>query len=188
MWGLTATGANTLAHTYAILLTHIDDAYREWWEHHLHLDPIRGTPLQPTTHEPCLYHGIVAGCLLLLLCQVDDFAIACMDTQIAEGVIKTIESKMTVKVHSLGIITRFHGVDVQQTQYYIKLSMHKYLTKMLMNHGWSLTISSSSTRLPLQPDSNYITSLETANRPTTTDEQGKLKQRNKEYLNCVLHY
>ncbi len=54
--------------------------------------------------------------------------------------------------------------------------MHKYLTKMLMNHGWSLITSSSSTRLPLQTDSNYITSLETTNRPTTTDEQEKLKQ------------
>jgi hypothetical protein len=151
------------------------------WEKHI--DAIlRGIPVQPTIHEACLYHGIVAGCLLLLLHQVDDFAIACKDTKIAEGVIKTIECKMTIKVHSLGIITQFNGVDVQQTQYYIKLSMHKYPTKMLMNHGWSLTTSSSSTRLPLQPDSNYITSLETAKRPTTTNEQEQLKQ---EFFNTV---
>ena len=89
-------------------------------------------------HEQCLYHGIVAGQLLLCLQQVDGFAIACNNIKVAGGVIKTVESKITITVHSLGIITRFNGVDVQQTQYYIKLSMHKYLTKMLMNHGWSI--------------------------------------------------
>ncbi len=110
--GLTVIGAD-IANAFAEapppeapLYMYIDDAYREWWEHHLHLDPIpqectvvqvfhaiqghpesphlwekhihailRGIPLQPTTHEPCLYHGIVAGHLLLLLQQVDDLLV-----------------------------------------------------------------------------------------------------------------
>lgn len=73
--------------------------------------------LKPTTHEQCLYHGIVAGQLLLCLQQVDGFAIACNNIKVAEGVIKTVEGKITITVHSLGIITRFNGVDFQWTQY-----------------------------------------------------------------------
>jgi hypothetical protein len=33
--------------------------------------------MHPTTHEPCLYSGIIVGHCVLFLCQVDDFSIAC---------------------------------------------------------------------------------------------------------------
>jgi hypothetical protein len=64
--------------------------------------------LQPCTHEPCLYftrdyNG--TGKTVLFLQQVDDFAVACEDTDTAKLVIKQINEKMTIDVKDLGQIT-----------------------------------------------------------------------------------
>ena len=58
---------------------------------------------------------------VIFLHQVDDFAIACEDSDTAKQVTHNINSKMTIDVKELGIIQQYNGVDVQQTQQYIKL-------------------------------------------------------------------
>jgi hypothetical protein len=99
----------------------IDDAFRDWWENHLHRPPIpkhhtvvkvnnaiQGHPesprlweklidqiwntigFKPTTHEPCLYYGIIKGNYTLFLRQVDDFAIATSTKQQATEIIQEI--------------------------------------------------------------------------------------------------
>ena len=58
---------------------------------------------------------------------MDDFAISASTPDIANEIIDIIDSHMTIKVKPLGIIDRFNGVDVKQTQQYIKLSNGTYI-------------------------------------------------------------
>ena len=80
---------------------------------------IRQLKLVPCKHEPCLYYSTNynnTGKTVMLLCQVDDFAVACSDSATARQVISDINSQMTINVKQLGTITRFNGIDVQQCQ------------------------------------------------------------------------
>ncbi len=128
---------------------------------------IRELDLKPCTHEPNLYYTpdyANTGKMVLFLRQVDDFAIACQDTETADAVIEAINSKMTIEVKKLGMITRFNGVDVLQTRHYVKLSNATYIKKILANHPW-LTHEAyppSLYPLPMRADSMYQRKLELA--------------------------
>ena len=92
---------------------------------------IKELNLQPCTHEPNLYYTKNyngTGKTVLLLRQVDDFAIACADKSTATDVIQSINSKMTIDVKEIGMIDRFNGVD--NPEYHRKL---KTATPLLMN-------------------------------------------------------
>jgi len=78
---------------------------------------IRALNLQPCTHEPCLYYTRNynnTGKTVLFLRQVDDFAVAAENKDIAKLVIKEIDEKMSIKVKELGLIECFNGVDIEQ--------------------------------------------------------------------------
>jgi hypothetical protein len=96
-----------------------DKAFCNWWVNHKKRDPIphgamipillamQGHPKSPrlwekhadrilhkiglflTTHEPCLYSGIINGLRVLFLQQVDDFAVACSDESTANRLLDT---------------------------------------------------------------------------------------------------
>lgn len=66
---------------------------------------------------------------------MDDFAVACQDTNIANKVIDIISAELSAPMHKLGLITRYNGLDVTQTRDYIKLHSRTYLTKILKNLG-----------------------------------------------------
>jgi hypothetical protein len=60
---------------------------------------IKELNLQPCTHEPCLYFSNNynnTGKTVLFLRQVDNFAVACQDKEIAHDVISKINNKMTI--------------------------------------------------------------------------------------------
>jgi len=80
------------------------------WEKHIHhILTILG--LRATTHSPCMYTGMIDGTRILLLRQVDDFAVAAKDVAIATNLIQQINSKMRIQLKVLGIIDRFNGLD-----------------------------------------------------------------------------
>ena len=93
------------------------------------IDSILKTKLQfkATTHEPCLYSGNFQGERLLFLRQVDDFAVAANNKEVATNLITAINEQMRIEVKHLGLIDRFNGLDIQQTRYYVKISCEKYL-------------------------------------------------------------
>ena len=100
---------------------------------------IKKLNLKPCHHEPCLYYtNNIFGTkkTVLFLRQVDDFAVACQDKDIAEQVIQAIDSKMTIKIKNLGILSRFNGVDILQSRHYIKLSNKTYIKKISSHHNW----------------------------------------------------
>ena len=142
---------------------------------------IRHLNLQPCTHEPCLYftrNYNNTGKTVLFLRQVDDFAIACQDRDLAKQVIHDINSKMTIDVKELGQIHRYNGVDVEQTRDYVKIYNPTYIDKILLRHDWIKNEKPLSLHpIPIKSDAPYQRQLETAPH---SDEQ-EIKKLEKEY-------
>ena len=146
------------------LFVRIDNQYREWYKQRfnqdipnnyvlpvqkalqghpessrlwaLHMDKILKSKfnLKPTTQEGCLYQGIYKNEEVLFLRQVDDFAVATKHESTATSLIKEIDSHMTIQIKDLGLITRYNGVDITQSKYYIKISNETYINKLLKEH------------------------------------------------------
>ena len=104
--------------------------------------------------------------------QVDDFAVSAETKTIAEDVIEDINGKMTVKVRSLGVINRFNGVDITQSQYYIKISNETYINKILQHKQWldaSIPGMFSPQYIPMHHDPEVNKQIEEA-EPIPQDE------------------
>jgi hypothetical protein len=129
--------------------------------------------LHPTTHEPCLYQGTINGKLVLFLRQVDDFAIATHDEDTANYIIAAISKHLQLPIHNLGIITRFNGINVDQTKHYVKLHCTKYLTKMLQHHPWALTEGTHP--IPFPSDKTALAKILNCPIPTTDLEKKQLE-------------
>ena len=63
--------------------------------------------------------------------QVDSFSISACTKDIANEIIESINSKMTIELKPLGVINRFNGVDIAQTRYFIKVHNRTYIEKIL---------------------------------------------------------
>ncbi len=56
---------------------------------------------------------------------------ATVDEATANHVIQTINGYLHLPIHNMGLITRFNGMDIDQTSH-----CHKYITKMASLHEW----------------------------------------------------
>ena len=102
------------------------------WEKHA--DTIlRNCGLSPTTHEPCLYSGLIEGERVLFKRQVDDFAVAAPSERIANILFDMIDDAITFPMKRMGLITLFNGLDITQTREYIKVSAETYINKKLQS-------------------------------------------------------
>jgi hypothetical protein len=137
------------------------EAGRLWQE--LILSILLGPPLnfKTTTHERNLYCGTLDGKLVLVCRQVDDFAIGCACVKTAERLIEIINSHVSTKNQGMGTLTasgyshRYNGLDIHQTQRYIKISCETYVQRLLQTHGWESPGPKESDRpdsVPLHPD------------------------------------
>ena len=82
---------------------------------------------------------------------------------------------MQNKIHKLGILQRFNGVDILQSRNYIKLSNKTYIEKILK--GKNIIEPHSATHpIPMQTDSKYQEQLETA-APASEDEIAALEKQ-----------
>ena len=83
---------------------------------------------------------------------------------------------MTIAINKLGRLTRFNGVDIEQTQHYIKLYNRTYIEKILRNHQWlNNEMPTSKFPTPMSSESKYQRELENA-KPLTDLEQAKLEK------------
>jgi len=106
-----------------------------------------------TTHERNIYLGKVKDEIVYICQQVDDFAIASNSIAVGKYIIAKIDKKVTTS--SKGIGTEYNGIDVQQTQNYIKLHCKSYIEKVLLSHGWTEPSPSELMRhniVPISPD------------------------------------
>jgi hypothetical protein len=111
-----------------------DRAFMEWWVDHLKRPPIptghvvpvlsamQGHPesprlwekhadailcelgLTPTTHEPCLYSGLINGTRVIFMRQVDDFAIAAPDEHTANVLLDLLDDELTMPIKRQGLL------------------------------------------------------------------------------------
>ena len=127
---------------------------------------IKELNLKACTHEPNLYYTdnyAQTNKTVLFMKQVDDFCVSCKDRDTAKNVIAAINAKMTIDVKELGLISRFNGVNVEQTRYYIKLSNAVYLKKIFKNHPWLETETLvGDFPIPMRTDNTYLHELESA--------------------------
>jgi hypothetical protein len=99
----------------------------------------------------------------MILCQVNDFILAIPDPAIADKIYTCIgkllqqPAKETIPFVNEGLATEFNGIDVLQTQDYIKISSDSYIHRLLKTHGWDTPVDTTSApRKPLPPDSYTI--------------------------------
>jgi hypothetical protein len=146
------------------------EAPRLW---HKHFDGILITKMgfQHTTHEVCLYfkhHNIYR--LILVLRQVDDFIIGAKTMQLCLDIKQQIQDNMVNPLNELGIIKRFNGLDIQQTQHYIKISCQTYIDKIVEYHKWQHE-HTANLPIPMRNDSTYQANLELSYGPEDVKEQ-----------------
>ena len=142
---------------------------------------IRKLKLTPCTHEPNLYYASnykgMTSKKVLLLRQVDDFAISCEDEKLFKEVIADIQSEMTIAINKLGRLSRFNGVDIEQTRHYVKLFNSTYIRKILINHEWLKNeVPAANFPTPMCSESSYLRQLEDAT-PLSPVEQARLEKK-----------
>ena len=86
--------------------------------------------LTPTVHEPCLYSGVINDQWVLFMQQVNDFSIAAPAVQTADILMDLIDDKLKIPIKRQGYLDKYNGVDMQQTRYYIKISLKTYFDKI----------------------------------------------------------
>ena len=86
------------------------EAPRLWEKHADRI--LRKCGLTPTTHEPCLYSGLVDGQRVLFKRQVDDFAVAAPSERVANILFDMIDDEITFPMKQMGLISLFNGLDI----------------------------------------------------------------------------
>jgi len=113
------------------------------WE--IHINAILTSPelnFKTTTHDCTIYTANFDGERVYLLHQVDDFALACTNKALANKIYDTIGKKLQLPnedkppFSKMGLINNFNGINVTQTDLYIKISCATYINRLVTTHGW----------------------------------------------------
>jgi hypothetical protein len=146
------------------------------WEKHA--DAIlRDLGLTPTTHEPCLYSGTIAGKRVIFKRQVDDFAIAALDEEMADILLDLIDDQLSIPLKRQGLLDMFNGIDVTQTRDYIKINCHTYINKFCEKYlnMWLHKVPMTENRpTPLPTNATWIKKFNAAAGPADPKQQLQL--------------
>ena len=111
---------------------------------------------------------------------VDDFAIACESETIAKDFVHVIDNKMSISIKYLGLLTRFNGVDIEQSRRTIKIHSATYIKKILREHDWLNTSRPCHTfPIPIKSEPTYSRTLEQAKSPTLDKDKSALQRQMK---------
>ena len=104
-----------------------------------------------TSHERNLYHGCFNDVPVYICRQVDDIAVAAPTVALGQQLIAAIGTHVQLAGNSL--LTKFNGVQVEQSSNYIRLHCSNYIDRLIERHGWttpsSTTPSSFDVREPM---------------------------------------
>jgi hypothetical protein len=187
-----------------------DQAFKEWWVHHKKQPPLEDgmvipilsamqghleSPrlwekhadailqelgLTPTTHEPCLYSGVIDGKRVIFKRQVDDFALAVPDERTATILLDMIDEKLTIPMKRQGFLDMYNGIDVTQTRDYIKISSKSFIEKICEKYltTWMQNFTSTDDRpTPLPTDPTWYKKFNAATGDPDPKIQAKLAQK-----------
>jgi hypothetical protein len=138
---------------------------------------LRDIGLTPTTHEPCLYFGVIDCKRVIFKRQVDDFAIAAPDETTANILLNLIDDHLSIPLKRQGLLDLFNGINVTQTRAYIKIDCHTYIEKFSTKYvnTWLHKIPMTENRpTPLPTDPTWIKKFNAAVGPTDPSEQQAL--------------
>jgi len=131
------------------------EAARLWEEHMSAI--LKDVGFKNTMHEKNIYTGQFCGKKVLLVRQVDDFALGCRQESMAKSVYANIGAKLALHNEAeapfeyLGLVDSFDGYDVLQTRDCIKLSAESYIRRLLKAHGWDSPSPRESSNKPKPP-------------------------------------
>ncbi len=177
-WWKQKTGTELIG-DYYVKVKHAIQGHPEsprLWQ--LHIDSIlKDIGFCATTHEPCVYRlpPHIMGEEIFLLRQVDDFALGCDTEETAERIWKLIDSKMSAPLKREGLLLRFNGIDVEQTNEYIRIHCNTYISKILKTKPFDLTITSNKP-VPMTSDPEVIRTIDSSVGPQTEKERQKLER------------
>ena len=118
-----------------------------------------------TTHERSLYRSDIAGHVVLICRQIDDFAIASSSTATIEKVISFVNTRVTTERQGTGTVTlkgslfHYNGIDVCQARDFLKVTCETYLSRLFDTHGWTSAPKHESDRHDLVPMSPGLVSV-----------------------------
>ena len=177
-WWYNKTG-ETLEGDYYVKVQHAIQGHPEsprLWQ--LFIDDIlTKIGFKATTHEPCVYklHNPTFKEEVYLLRQVDDFAIGCDSEKTAEHIWQLIDDKMSAPLKREGLLYRFNGIDINQTRDYIKVHCQTYISKILKDKPFDLTITSNKPT-PMTADNDMIKLLDTSVGPSNDADKQQLEK------------
>jgi Reverse transcriptase (RNA-dependent DNA polymerase) len=113
------------------------------WEEYINRILIDKLGFTNTTHERSIYSGSFNNHRVFITRQVDDIAVAAPTESIANEVIAAIGQY--VSLDGTGLVTKFNGVDVDQTETYLRIHCSTYIDKVLATHGWDTPTQDDNT-------------------------------------------
>jgi len=99
------------------------------------------------------------------------------DDDTATLLISNINVDLKLPIKIMGLITRFNGMDIQQSRHYIKITCIKYITKMVQSHPWSTLQPPPTMPLPFPSDKDSLRRLLQCDLPQMETEQKQLEER-----------
>ena len=121
------------------------------WDKHIK-KILKKSDYEFSPHEPCLYKGSVNNNPIIVLRQVDDFAIACNDEATYLKFCDHLDTSLRKPLKRQGLLKYFNGVDIEQTFTFINISVHTYLTRVLQRHGWDSQKLNTKLPIPMSSD------------------------------------
>jgi hypothetical protein len=114
---------------------------------------------------------------VLVIQQADNFAISGSCTpEECNKLQQTMQKHKANKLHNLGIIKRFNGLDVCQTRDHLKFSCKLHVDKIVSHHGWENEKAVDRLIPAMRNDSAHQASLELATAPETETGQQKVEK------------
>jgi hypothetical protein len=87
-------------------------------------------------------------------------------------------------LNDLGTLTKFNGLDILQTRDYVEIYCESFLDKVLKQHGWAETTAQHNP-IPMRNDTAYQAQLESAELPSTPEEQQRLQDEHFNYRQAI---
>ena len=126
-------------------------APRQWA---LHIDRcIKKHGLRAVTHAKCLYIGRIHDTVVLILRQVDDFAIGAATDAVYNEICNRIDSDLSSPLKRFGLVTHFNSIDFVQTRHFVTVHCGTYLSKVFERHGWE---DLHGTHLPMHASNSHL--------------------------------
>lgn len=146
------------------------------WSQHIHQILTTEFDFKSCPHEPCLYSGTFNNKRMLLLQQVDDFAVSSDNSTTINQFLDQLNLHLKTPLKRLKQLTSFNGIELIQSRNYIKVHCHRYIKKILEGHGW-LKETKSVVKTPMTTDAATLQEITTSKGTTDTNTAAILQKK-----------